>query len=61
MAYQIVWTAEADNDFYSIIKYLKENWDDSSAEKFALRTIERIERIAAMPYVPALHRRKRCK
>ncbi|MDB5276082.1 MAG: hypothetical protein JWR61_1037 [Ferruginibacter sp.] len=32
MAYQIIWTAEADNDFYSIIHYLKEHWSDYSAE-----------------------------
>lgn len=52
MAYQIIWTAEADNDFHNIIKYLKEKWSDHSAEKFALRTMRRLERIAAMPYVP---------
>ena len=52
MAYQIIWTAEADDDFRSIIFYLKENWSDYSAEKFALRTMKRIERIATMPYVP---------
>ena len=34
MAYQIVWTAEADNDFYAIIRYLKENWSDFTAENF---------------------------
>jgi plasmid stabilization system protein ParE len=52
MAYQIVWTAEADKDFYSIIHYLKENWSDYSAEKFADRIMKKIERIARMPYEP---------
>ena len=52
MAYQIIWTAEADDDFRSIIFYLKENWSDYSAEKFALRIMKRLERIATMPYVP---------
>lgn len=33
MAYQIVWTAEADNDFHSIINYLKQNWSEHSAEE----------------------------
>ena len=52
MAYQIIWTAEADKDLYSIIHYLKENWSDYSAEKFAERTMKKLERIATMPYEP---------
>jgi plasmid stabilization system protein ParE len=52
MAYQIIWTAEADNDFYNIICYLKENWSNFSAENFAIKTMMKIERIAGMPYVP---------
>jgi plasmid stabilization system protein ParE len=52
MAYQIIWTAEADDDFRSIIFYLKEHWSDYSAEKFAERTMKRLERIATMRYVP---------
>ena len=35
MAYQIIWTAEANNDFHSIINYLQQNWSDYSAQKFA--------------------------
>lgn len=46
MAYQIVWTAEADNDFHSIINYLKQTWSEHSAEKFAIRTFKKLERIA---------------
>ena len=52
MAYQIIWTAEADKDFYSIIRYLKENWSDYSAQKFAERIMQKLERIAAIPYEP---------
>ncbi|MEO6718913.1 MAG: type II toxin-antitoxin system RelE/ParE family toxin [Ferruginibacter sp.] len=52
MAYQIVWTAEADNNFRSIIVYLKDNWSDRSAEKFVTRTMKKLERIAEMPYEP---------
>src|SRR5690606_35882176 len=52
MAYQIVWTAEADTDFHSIINYLKQNWSEHSAEKFAIRTFKRLERIAHALYVP---------
>lgn len=52
MAYQIIWTTEAVNDFHAILKYLKENWSDYSAEKFAVKTMKRIERIGEMPYEP---------
>lgn len=52
MAYQIIWTAEADKDFYCIIHYLKENWSDYSAAKFAERIMKKLERIATMPYEP---------
>jgi plasmid stabilization system protein ParE len=52
MPYQIIWTAEADNDFHSIITYLKENWSDHTAEKFAIKTINKLERIASKPYSP---------
>jgi hypothetical protein len=37
----------------SYTNYLKEKWSDHSAEKFATRTMKRLERIATMPYVPA--------
>jgi len=51
MAYQIVWTAEADNDFKNIILYLKENWSLQSSEKFVQRTYSRLERLSNMPSV----------
>ena len=52
MAFQIIWTAEADKDFHSIIRYLKANWSDYVAEKFAERIMKKIERISTMPYEP---------
>jgi plasmid stabilization system protein ParE len=52
MAYEIIWTAEADNDFQSIILYLKKHWSDYSAEKFADRIMKKLERLASMPYKP---------
>jgi plasmid stabilization system protein ParE len=52
MAYQIIWTAEADKDFYFIIHYLKENWSDYSAEKFAERIMKKLEKIATLSYLP---------
>ncbi len=52
MAYQIIWTAEADNDFHSILFYLKENWSGKVAQKFALSIMIRIELLSNMPYQP---------
>lgn len=52
MAYQIIWTAEADNDFQSIVFYLKQHWSDYSAEKFVAKTMKKLDKIASMPYVP---------
>lgn len=52
MAYQIVWTAEADNNFYSIISYLKQNWSEQSAEKFATKTFKKLEQIARALHEP---------
>ncbi len=49
MAYQLIWTAEADSDFKSIIFYLKEIWSLQSAEKFVNLVYKRLEKFAAMP------------
>jgi len=49
MAYQLVWTAEAENDFKNIIVYLKENWSIQSAQKFTIRTYKEFEKLLAMP------------
>ncbi len=50
MAYKIVWSAEAENDFLSIFNYLKENWSILSAQKFAEHTFKRLDKIAATNY-----------
>ena len=51
MAYQLVWTAEAEDDFKKIIFYLKENWSLQSSEKFIERTYRRLNKLADMPSV----------
>lgn len=51
MDYKLVWTPEAEDDFKTIILYLKENWSMQSANKFISRTYRRLERLAAMPSV----------
>jgi plasmid stabilization system protein ParE len=49
MAYQLVWSAEAEDDFKKLVLYLKETWSVQSSEKFIARTYRRLEMLAAMP------------
>ena len=49
MAYQLVWSAEAEDDFKKIVLYLKETWSVESSEKFIARTYRRLEKLATMP------------
>lgn len=36
MAYELVWTAEAEDDFKAIVLYLKENWSIQTPNKFEI-------------------------
>lgn len=49
MAYELVWSAEAEEDFKKIILYLKEVWSVQSSEKFVKQTYRKLERLCAMP------------
>lgn len=49
MAYELVWSAEAKNDFKKIILYLKENWSVQSSEKFVQQTFRTLAKLAEMP------------
>lgn len=51
MAYHLVWTDEAENDFKNIILYLKENWSIQSSQKFVDRTYKELEKLLAMPTI----------
>ncbi|MCW3108778.1 MAG: hypothetical protein JWQ09_3284 [Segetibacter sp.] len=51
MAFEIIWSAEADNDFREIVTYLKEEWSQRVAEKFIIRTYNKLERLAATPSI----------
>lgn len=55
MAYQLVWSAEAEDDFKKIILYLKETWSVQSSEKFVVQTCRRLEKLTAMPTVEGQH------
>ncbi len=52
MAYQIVWSAEAENDFMTIVEYLKENWSLQTAERFIEQTVVKLDKIANSLFVP---------
>ncbi len=54
MAYQIVWSAEAENDFKTIVLYLKENWSLQSSEKFITQAYRKIEKLSLMPSIANL-------
>lgn len=49
MAYEIIWSPEAETDFQNILLYLKENWSLQSAEKFAANTFKKLEKLSLMP------------
>jgi len=49
MAYQLVWSAGAEDDFRNIVLYIKETWSVQSSEKFIARTYRRLEKLTAMP------------
>ena len=49
MACEIIWTAEADNDFNNIVTYLKAEWSLEVAQRFVNRIYKKLERLAAQP------------
>jgi|SRR5690242_5424999 plasmid stabilization system protein ParE len=49
MAYKIVWSDEAQNDFKNVIFYLQDNWSVQSAEKFVSHTFKIVEQLAEVP------------
>ncbi len=51
MAYQIVWSAEAENDFKKIVLYLQENWSLQSSEKFVVQAYKKIKKLSLMPSI----------
>ncbi|HLP38556.1 MULTISPECIES: type II toxin-antitoxin system RelE/ParE family toxin [unclassified Lacibacter] len=49
MAYEVIWTLHAEEDYRQIIFYLKNEWSETVALHFINTTEERIERIAVFP------------
>lgn len=51
MAYELVSSAEAEDDFKNIVLYLKETWSVQSSNNFIARTNKRLEKLAEIPAV----------
>lgn len=51
MAYQLVWTADAENDFKNIIFHLKENWSVQSSQKFINIAYDELDKLLRMPSI----------
>ncbi|MDQ2719170.1 MAG: type II toxin-antitoxin system RelE/ParE family toxin [Bacteroidota bacterium] len=49
MAYQLVWSAEAEDDFKKIVLFIKDTWSIQSSKKFIANTNRKIEQLARMP------------
>ena len=50
---EVVWTQEAEQDYYTQIDVLLERWGQAIAEKFANQAFETIERIVTNPHMYA--------
>lgn len=50
MAYRIIWTKNAREDLKAIIKYLKEEWSLTVAEKFIIDVYQKIDLISNFPF-----------
>lgn len=51
MAYEIIWSAEADNDLKLIANYINEKWSFETAKKFLIRTSVKLEKLAKTPSI----------
>lgn len=51
MKTEIVWTEEADSNYQSVRKYLKETWGLSSANNFSRKVEDIIELIKSQPEI----------
>lgn len=49
MPKQIIWSPLSENDFISILDYLKENWDDTVVQAFIEITTSSISQISINP------------
>jgi plasmid stabilization system protein ParE len=50
MAYEIVWTKNAREDFHEIIKYLRKDWSHEIAENFVIEFYSKLDIISNYPF-----------
>jgi plasmid stabilization system protein ParE len=50
MAHQIIWTAQAQEDYRHIQDYLLDNWPHPVAKRFASEVLSKLDILETMPY-----------
>lgn len=53
MAYEIIWSINALNNYDNIIHYLKANWSLSVAEKFSTILDNKLATLSSQPFIGA--------
>jgi plasmid stabilization system protein ParE len=51
MAYKIIWTENATDEFLEILSYLEEEWSIGISENFIIEVYSKIDLIAKMPLI----------
>ena len=51
MAYEIIWSSNAEDDFRAIIGYFMDQWADDFADKFGEQVLKTISLIEKHPYI----------
>ena len=54
MAYEIIWTESAWENFQKIIDYLDTEWSKQSADRFIESAMKRIDSIARQPFIGSM-------
>lgn len=50
MDYKIIWSSRVLNEFSSIVVFLKNNWGSKAASDFAVKFLDKIERLEKLPF-----------
>lgn len=55
MALEIVWSAEAKEDYRTTVDYLLDNFSDEIAERYTDKLFDALETLSQMPYIGRQH------
>lgn len=50
MAFRIIWSDAANSDLKGIVKYIRKEWSDASAEKFVSIIFQKVETLLDYPH-----------